>query len=288
MKTKINLFSLFLFLLIQAIVAQPTENSLLWKVSGNGLTSDSYLFGTIHATCDASLPERVRNAFDQTEQLALEMDLGDETMQVKMMQLMLIPDEKVISDYLSEEEFNQLSKNLEGKLMGMNLQMMQNIKPLFINMMLIPSVLGCPQQAYDMTLFQLAQSNQKPIIGLEEVEDQMAALDDIPIEDQVKELLAYSENDLKKYREELEKLMYLYEEENITAMMKTMEEDEGSFAGSSAALLDERNISWIPVIEKMMQEKPSFFGFGALHLPGEKGVIQLLRDKGYTVEAVFN
>jgi len=288
MNSRINLFSLLLLLLVQVCIAQPTENSLLWKVSGNGLEQESYLYGTIHAICDASLSEKAKNAFEQTEQLALEIDLGDENMQGKMMQSMIIPDGKVISDYLTDEEFEMLSSNLEGKMMGMNLEMAQNIKPLFINMMLIPSVLGCSQQASDLVLFQMAQSNNKPVMGLEEIEDQMKALDDISIEDQVKELLESTQNDLEEYRKQLNQLTSLYQEEDILGMMKFLEEDQSSFAGSSVALLDDRNESWIPIIESMMHEKPSFFGFGALHLPGKKGVIQLLRDSGYTIEAVQN
>jgi uncharacterized protein YbaP (TraB family) len=51
-------------------------------------------------------------------------------------------------------------------------------------------------------------------------------------------------------------------------------------------LLDNRNQNWIPKIEKVAKEKPTLFAVGAAHLPGENGVIALLRKKGYTVEAV--
>ncbi len=284
----LNLFFVLLASIIfQLAQAQPTEKSLLWKVSGNDLTHASYLFGTIHATCDATLPEKVIEAFNQTEQLALELDMSDPNLQMKMAQEMYISDGKSIRDYMTDEEFEKLSKDLEGKLMGMNLAMLQNVKPLFINMMLIPAVLECPQQAFDLSLLQLALTKEMPIIGLEEVEDQMKALSAIAIEDQVKELLEATENNLEKSKKEMTKLLSLYADEDIQGMEKYMQETESSFSASTPEILDNRNLNWIPVIETMMKEKPSFFGFGALHLAGEKGVIQLLRDQGYQVEAVF-
>lgn len=287
MKIKFTLLSLYLFLVVQAIVAQPTENSLLWKVLGNGLTSNSYLFGTLHATCDATLSNKVVEVFNQTEQLALELDMSDQSLQMKMAQQMYIPDGKTMLDYMTEEEFEMLSKNLEGKLMGMNLVMLQNVKPLFINIMLIPTVLECPQQAFDLSLLQLAQTKEMPIIGLEEVEDQMKALSAISIEDQVKELIEAVENNLEKSKKELHEMLALYNSEDILGLETYMKENESSLIANTKELLDNRNENWIPVIEKMMNDKPSFFGFGALHLVGEKGVIQLLRDQGYQVEAVF-
>lgn len=271
----------------QLSLAQPTENSLLWKVSGNGLASDSYLFGTLHATCDATLSNKVVEAFNQTEQLALELDMSDQSLQMKMAQQMYIPDGKTILDFMTEEEFEMLSKNLESKLMGMNLAMLQNVKPLFINMMLIPAVLECPQQAYDLSLLQLAQTNDIPIIGLEEVEDQMNALSAISIEDQVKELLEATENDFEKSKKELREMLSLYNSEDILGLETYMKENKSSLTANIEDLLDKRNENWIPIIEKMIKEKPSFFGFGALHLAGEKGVIQLLRNQGYQVEAAF-
>ena len=71
--------------------AQDLEKSLLWKVSGNGITKPSYLFGTIHITCDATLDESVLKALDETEQLYLELDMDDPAMKAGMMGGMMGP-----------------------------------------------------------------------------------------------------------------------------------------------------------------------------------------------------
>lgn len=51
-------------------------------------------------------------------------------------------------------------------------------------------------------------------------------------------------------------------------------------------MLTKRNENWIPVISEVSKYKPTFFGVGAAHLAGERGVIMLLRKQGFTVEAV--
>ena len=93
------------FLSITAINEQQLENSTLWKISGNGLEKPSYLFGTIHITCDASLDDDIKKALDETTQLVLELDMDDPTMQSKMMGGMYMKDGKTLKDYVSEEEF---------------------------------------------------------------------------------------------------------------------------------------------------------------------------------------
>ena len=72
--------------------SQELEKSLLWKVSGNGLQKPSYLFGTIHATCDASLDESTLKALQETNQLYLELDMDDKSMQLQMLKYMKMND----------------------------------------------------------------------------------------------------------------------------------------------------------------------------------------------------
>ena len=72
--------------------AQKLENSLLWKISGNGLKQPSYLFGTIHITCDATLDQNVLDAMDATSQLYLELDMDNPGLLMEMMGGMMMKD----------------------------------------------------------------------------------------------------------------------------------------------------------------------------------------------------
>ena len=83
------------------------------------------------------------------------------------------------------------------------------------------------------------------------------------------------------------KLLSIYKDENITAMLDIMNDDNySSVAEYQDELLDNRNINWIPKIKEHAEKQATFFGVGAGHLAGENGVINLLRQAGYTVTAV--
>ena len=79
-------FITLLTLLTGFSFSQELEKSLLWKISGNGLKHDSYLFGTIHITCDATLDDNTLSALENTKQLYLELDMDEKSMQMQMKQ----------------------------------------------------------------------------------------------------------------------------------------------------------------------------------------------------------
>ena len=90
MKKLLILSGLFFGLFAQA----QNEKSLLWKISGNELKEPSYLYGTIHITCDATLDKPTLNALEKTSQLYLELDMDDTGLQMAMMQGMMMKDGK--------------------------------------------------------------------------------------------------------------------------------------------------------------------------------------------------
>lgn len=69
-------------------------------------------------------------------------------------------------------------------------------------------------------------------------------------------------------------------------LISSKEAENKMLADYEEDLLLKRNRNWIPVIEKAMKEKSTFFGVGAAHLADEEGVIKLLRKQGYKVEPV--
>jgi len=89
-------------------------------------------------------------------------------------------------------------------------------------------------------------------------------------------------------KKELMDLITAYKAQDLPALMKLMRDSkfDGESSKIEEELLEKRNTNWIPLIEKAAQSKATFFAFGAGHLAGDKGVITLLRQKGYTVKAV--
>ena len=72
----------------------------------------------------------------------------------------------------------------------------------------------------------------------------------------------------------------------MEALLADMEKSTSMDADFENDLLVTRNQNWIPKIQQITKEKPTFFAVGAGHLGGKKGVIALLRDAGFTVKAV--
>ncbi|WP_333810495.1 TraB/GumN family protein [Flavobacterium sp.] len=277
--TFLTLFTGFLF-------SQELEKSLLWKISGNGLKKDSYLFGTIHITCDASLEGNIVKALENTDQLYLELDMDEKSMQMQMMKYMMMKDGVKLSNLLSPQDFQIVDEFLK-KNINMSAKMFDGFKPFMITTMLYPKMLDCPFQSVETELMKVTKNQNKEIYGLETVEDQMKVFDTIPYEIQAEELVKMAKSNLEKDKAEIGKMMEIYKSKDLEGMLKMMDDSNNKITSENQeVLLNNRNKNWIPVMIKTMKEKPTFFGVGAGHLAGEEGVIKLLRKQGFKVEAV--
>ncbi len=271
---------------VTAVKEVPLENSLLWKISGNGLEKPSYLYGTIHMTCNYKLSDKMAKAFAETDRVTLEVDMDDPTLQAKMMKGMMMKDGKTIKGILSEDDYKILSSFFKENV-GMNLEMLNSMKPFAVSAMLISKMVPCATPgSYEVEFMKIAKEQKEEVEGLETIESQMAIFDSIPYKDQLDDLVKMAKEGLAESKSEFEKLTLLYEKEDINGLMKMMTETEGMTRNFKEQLLDKRNQNWIPVIAKKSKEKATFYGVGAMHLAGDQGVIKLLRKAGFTVKAV--
>ena len=283
MRYVILFFTLFISLFSNA---QELEKSLLWKISGNGLKKPSYLFGTIHLTCDTSLDANTLNALETTEQLYLELDMDDKSIQMKLMKLMMMKDGAKLSTLLSPEDFKILDEFMKKNL-NMSAKLFDSFKPFMISSMLFPKMLDCKSQSVESELMKITKEQNEEIFGLEKAEDQMKVFDEISYQDQADELLKTVKDNLEKDKKEFQEMITIYQNKDIEGMLKMMSDSDNKITSENQEiLLNDRNKNWIPIMIKTMKDKPTFFGVGAGHLAGEEGVIKLLRKKGYKVEAV--
>ena len=283
MRYALLLFTLFISLFSNA---QELEKSLLWKISGNGLNKPSYLFGTIHLTCDTSLDANTLNALETTEQLYLELDMDDKSIQMKLMKLMMMKDGAKLSTLLSPEDFKILDEFMKKNL-NMSAKMFDSFKPFMISSMLFPKMLDCKSQSVESELMKITKEQNEEIFGLEKAEDQMKVFDEISYQDQADELLKTVKDNLEKDKKEFQEMITIYQNKDIEGMLKMMSDSDNKITSENQdILLNDRNKKWIPIMIKIMKDKPTFFGVGAGHLAGEEGVIKLLRKQGYKVEAV--
>ena len=271
-----------------ATAATAQDNALLYEVTGNGLAQPSYLYGTFHLVCpnDLILSDALKKATADAQQLYLEIDMDDPNLQSSMMQGMMLTGGKTMKDLMSADDYTVVDSYLQKKS-GMGLAQVGGLKPIALYSFMMMGVLGCQPVSYDLTLMQMATKDKKEILGLERLEDQLALFDKIPLEKQVS-MLAEMARKPDEVQKELANLLMAYKAQDLAGMIKQMKESkyDGGLDEFEADLLDKRNQNWIPVIEKAAKDKPTLFAFGAGHLGGDKGVIKLLRDKGYAVKGV--
>jgi hypothetical protein len=283
---KVLLATITLLTFIFSVKAKvPTEKTLLWQVSGKGITKPSYLFGTIHLMCpgDLKMPEMVKEKFATAQKLFLEIDIDDPNMMTEMMAGMQMKDSSTL-EKLMGSRFDSAS-TIFRQTTGMPLKMLNTAKPFLLISMIYPSLLGCMPVSWESIFEKMAKEKGIEIKGLERFQDQIEVFEKIPYKVQSDMLVKMLFN-IDSSKREFNEMLDVYKKKDINQLnvLTTKEEDFGEYEG---ILLDNRNHNWIPVIGEQAKKMPTFFAFGAGHLGGEKGVINLLRKAGFTVKPIF-
>lgn len=273
--------------------APPDENTLLWRISGNGLTKYSYLFGTMHMICanDIVISDSLSYAIKNADKVYLEIDM-DDMMGIMMsaMNQMGMRGDTTLSDLLTDEEYNKVKSFFELKTGGMMpFSMLEKFKPMLIGSMVMEQLKQCQDMiVMEQMVMEEASKSKKEIEGLETIEYQLAIFDKIPYKVQAKQLLKMIEDHGKESSDtEMMLLTQAYRNQQLDKMDELINKDSG-ISGYTDILLYDRNENWTNKLQNLMSGNSLVIAVGAGHLPGEKGVINLLRKAGYKVEPVKN
>ena len=295
------------FTFVVAVMASVTANAqLLYKISGNGLNTPSYIVGTYHlapASYVDSIPG-ARVALETAEQVCGELSM-DEMSSLegtqKVMAAMMLPDGQSLKDVLSEEEFAKLDAFM-ADVMGVGLSnpmvgaQLGKMTPMAIATQLqllqyMKMTPGFNPNALIDSYFQTeASKNGKPVIGFETMDFQISVLyKGRSIERQKVQLMCMIDN--REYELMMMKtLTEAYFAQDIAKLLEVTEEKLGNKCDSTPeedeALIYGRNADWAEKMPAIMGDKSTLFVVGAAHLPGERGVLELLKKKRYAVEAV--
>lgn len=292
---------------VLAIVAIVGVNAqLLYKVSGKGVEKPSYIVGTYHlapASYVDSIPG-ANEALASVEQVCGEVDMAEmESMagMQKLMAAMMLPDGKSLSDILSDEEMGKLNAFM-NEVMGADLnnpliaaQLGKMTPAAIANQLQLVQYMkmtpGFNPNALIDSYFQTeAKKADKPVIGFETLDFQISVLyTGSTIERQKEQLICMIDN--QEYNQMvMEQLTKAYFSQDIDAVLAVTEEKLGTSCDSTPeeeeALIYGRNADWVEKIPAIIGEKSTLFVVGAAHLPGERGVLELLKKAGYSVEAV--
>ncbi|MEQ8237607.1 MAG: TraB/GumN family protein [Cyclobacteriaceae bacterium] len=278
-------FGLALFFSFISCFGQ-NQNSVLWEISGKTLKAPSYVFGTIHTVCpdDLALTARITKSFAKTDRLVLELDMDDPQFATEMQQLSINSGMKNLSSLLNEDELATLNKFYQKHYQS-DMSQLGILKPFVLLSMMFMKGLDCPQPAsYELSLMELAKKEEKEVLGLELLTDQIGIFDKVPEKEQLDWLVKYA-SDEEQFKNNIRELVLSYKTENLSEIQSQMN-NYPEYAELTEELLDNRNKKWISSIVAFAEEKPTFFAVGAAHLGSDNGIINLLKKEGYTVKPI--
>ena len=286
-----------LMLICSVVLCFVASAQVCYKVSGNGLTEPSYLMGTHHL---APLKiyfdnEQAVAGFNSVKQVVGEIDMtiNQFEMAAKMQPHMIAPADSTISKVLTADEYKRAKDffAINTPQPGMTLEMLDMLKPAAVMQMVAVSLIIRNMPEYNPaeqldTYFQVEGKKEgKKIVGLETIEFQADMLYNMhSIKRQAEQFMEMVDNPQKSINEALE-LNKAYFAQDMQKMYQFAVECESDPVFYENLLL-KRNTAWIEQLPVIMSEGSSFIAVGCLHLVGEYGLIKMLRDKGYIVEAI--
>ena len=283
---KIILFGYFLML------SSIAHAQLLWEISGNQLKEKSYLFGTHHLIPISFLDsiKGIYPAFNSCENIVGEIIMDDPSIIKNLQQAAIITSGETIKDLLTEEQYTTADSILKDAL-GVGLNEMRFFKPAMIENIYLLTIYDKYFQIdadfqIDTYFQKVGKKDGKRLFSLETVDEQIKILlDRKPLKEQAQslyEMLTSSE----KIINQLEVLNRLYLKQDLEELLEYSNNDSTQTPEDKWILLDQRNIRWAEQLPKQFEKGSNFIVVGALHLPGENGIINLLKKQGYKIKPV--
>ncbi|MCM1356779.1 MAG: TraB/GumN family protein [Staphylococcus sp.] len=290
---------ILLTLVVAVAGAFGCNAQLLWKITGNGLEKPSYLFGTHHVapiTVLDSVPG-LNSALASADKVYGELIMSESNTpaaQQVMLGYAMAPQDSTLTAVLSPAQIDSLDKVLKanmGPMAGAN--QFAPLKPAMLSTVLamvqsqkvFPTF--DPNKQLDTEVQNRGAAAGKEIGSFETLEDQCKAMFGTPIIDQANELMELIRNDEKSASTAL-KLANAYLAGDLNKMLAIMEEPGNGGNGEewTERMINKRNANWVRIMVGLLPTASVFIAVGAGHLPGEKGLINLLKKEGYNVTPV--
>lgn len=282
---KTAVLALSIMLPAPAVLARST----LWKVSSEKGTM--YIQGSAHVLKAKSYPlaPAIELAYSNSTALVLEVDMGKmmspQTQQLILTKAMLRKP-ATLKSVLTPQTYEKLSEVAAEA--GLPMQTMNPFKPWFATTMITLVKLkkaGLDEQyGLDKYFYEKASKDQKKTIGLESVDFQISLFDSLSNEipdDFVNRALA----DLELLETEVDSLLKAWESGDTQTLEKLMTSSFDDFPKMYDRFITARNKAWVKKLSGMMNDGQIYMVVvGAGHLPGKEGVINLMRDRGFSVE----
>jgi uncharacterized protein YbaP (TraB family) len=269
-----------------------SQNSLLWEIKHPQTGKTSHLFGTYHLLGSEYLEEapKVQKAYAQAKRVVVETQIDStKLLQFAMAGLM----QQSLKELVDSAEYHLLKTELEPVL-GVDLAQMDNFKPMMLSasysMMLAqqstPENFEFQGTPIDLYFATEGAKQGKEIVSLEDMLEQANLLFNSTTPQQQADELVAMLQEKEEAAESSKALVEAYQQQDLKKI-EELGKAWGEEYGGMEALLDERNKNWMPKLKAELEKGDAFIAVGAMHLVGETGLVELLREAGYTVTPVL-
>lgn len=261
---------------------KKNKNTLIWQVITESCQA-SYILGTMHVRDERAF--RFLNSFYEKikacDVFATEFDLESAEFSA-VEEVMLLPHDQNLKSLLPLKLYEKVDTLLK-KQVGGGIASFERMKPIAVTNFLNECVLSKDRlMSLDETLWNFAKDNGKILRGIETFEEQISVLRDLSIDDQVKGLKTVAHN-FGKFRKQLLRMTQLYEQADILKIYKSAKQ---SAKGGRKILLYNRNEIMANRVSEILETQTICVAIGAGHLAGKKGVLRLLKQKGYKIKPI--
>lgn len=273
------------------------EAQILWKISGNGLERPSYLLGTHHVAPVTVLDSLsgfgdILAGVDKVYGELVMSESNTPAAQQLMAMAAMAPADSTLSKVFSPAQMDSLIGMLQS-YMGpqVTADAFEPFKPAMVSTVISMAQAQRifpgfdPSRQLDTEIQSRAKALGKEIGGLETVEQQCAVLFGGSVAGQASDLLD-AVRDEEYAIEMARKLATAYIEGDLKTILAIIEDPRMVSSDATDRLINRRNADWVRVLAALLPTASVLIAVGAGHLPGDKGLITLLRREGYTVEKV--
>lgn len=278
------LLSILFSLNAKAQTGPSFPRTFLWRISGNGLAHNSFLYGTMHMQ-DKRLfyfGDSLYHYLEQADGYAMEIDMQefvDSMIQKVINQKIEDGMRKAIMGKDKKKTIDSLVRNVKLNNDKASKKQLEELRQEKLRKAMKNKEMPTIMDAY---LYSLARRQGKWLGGIEDVQDQLSLVDELGNDISSQELLAPD----KELIASLEEMVQIYLSQDLERLrLYTTNEYSEDLQDQ---LLFKRNKKMAMRMDSLAHVRSVFFAVGAAHLPGDSGVISLLRRKGYSVDPVFS
>lgn len=275
-----------------------SQAQLLWKVSGGGLEKPSYLFGTYHLMPSSfvdsvpGLPEAIKSVDAVWVEIENEKMTSPATIQ-QMTQMMVAPADSSIDKLLSADGYQIIDGVVKRYLgaFGVSLDQLKTLRPAaletqFAQLMAVKRLPNMdPTKLLDGEVERRVKALGKPANSLETFDFQIQLLFGDPLSLQAASLLEMCKN-IEDVEKNFDEMHNAYGAQDFEKLISVAFDPAAMSKEDAQKICYNRNVKWVPVLVDAAKKGSVLVAVGAAHLGMESGLIELLRQQGFTVEPV--